>query len=161
MTHVKDPRLKFLANCDRSKGPLHCWPWTAGCFNDGYGQVRVYGRPTRAHRLAWELYRGVIPDGLMVCHTCDNHRCVNPRHLFLGTAQDNMDDMKRKGRDRRRYMDGGGKHHTKLTAADVVEIRKLHRSGIPAFRIAELFGVGAIHVRDIVAGRRWSCVKEG
>jgi hypothetical protein len=58
-------------------------------------------------------------------------------------------------------MDGGGKHHTKLTAADVVEIRKLHRSGIPAFRIAELFGVGAIHVRDIVAGRRWSCVKEG
>ena len=71
-----------------------CWMWTAGRDGDGYGSYRN----KRAHRVAWQLTRGPIPDGLVVCHSCDNPACVRPDHLFLGTQQDNIQDMLRKGR---------------------------------------------------------------
>lgn len=77
-----------------------CWLWT-GSQRDGYGRLLFQGRFKLAHRVAWELTNGPIPDGLYVCHTCDNPPCVRPAHLFVGSQQDNLNDMVAKGRSRR------------------------------------------------------------
>lgn len=77
-----------------------CWLWQGALVNEsGYGCFRgPNGRNVLAHRFAWELTNGPIPDGMFACHRCDVRQCVNPAHLFLGTQQDNIDDMMRKGR---------------------------------------------------------------
>lgn len=101
-----DARGRLLATfwdwVDRSD-PDGCWPWTRSRNQDGYGHLRLNPRASiRAHRLAYELTYGPIPDGLVVCHRCDNPPCCRPDHLVLGTQVDNMADMvakNRRGRD--------------------------------------------------------------
>lgn len=75
-----------------------CWEWTSWKEHRGYGQISVNGKRRQAHRVAYEEYVGKIPSGIFVCHSCDNRACINPKHLWLGTAQDNTNDMMRKGR---------------------------------------------------------------
>ena len=92
---IKD---RFLAMVKKTKG---CWIWTGFKNPKGYGNIqkgRRGGRPLMAHRVAWEIYFGEIPEGMQVLHKCDNPSCVRPGHLFIGTAQDNTDDMINKGR---------------------------------------------------------------
>jgi len=77
-----------------------CWEWKGSKNNKGYGRMIINGKFYMAHRLSYALFVNEIPKGMLVCHKCDNPSCVNPDHLFVGTNQDNMDDMKKKGRGR-------------------------------------------------------------
>jgi len=85
------------------KYPNGCWEWIAALDTYGYGQCRFNGKLYKAHRLFYSLFKGPISKGLFVCHSCDNKKCVNPDHLWLGTVQDNSDDMKNKGRARNQW----------------------------------------------------------
>lgn len=92
-------RDRFLTKvCKSDFSAAECWVWTAACDRYGYGQFAVAGRRLGAHRVSYVLHFGEIPAGLWVLHRCDNPRCVNPGHLFLGTAKDNTRDAMQKGR---------------------------------------------------------------
>jgi HNH endonuclease len=153
----------FFRKIDRSAGALECWPWTKQLSDRGYGKTRVRGFQTRlAHRIAWSLMMGPIPLGLCVLHRCDNRRCCNPAHLFLGTVADNNADMWRKGRGRAGRGLGGGivdplKRRRKLTVDQVLEMRRLNREeGYGIERIAKRFDVTRGTAGDILRGRTWS-----
>jgi len=86
---------RFWDKVEKTDG---CWLWTASKSEDGYGYFRFDGGMRKAHRMSWLFTNGEIPEGMFVCHSCDNPSCVNPEHLWLGTNQDNQDDMNEKGR---------------------------------------------------------------
>lgn len=137
-----------------------CWMWTASTAGKGYGQIRApkdRGRPLYAHRLSWEIHRGPIPDGLLVCHRCDTPLCVNPAHLFLGTPGDNLQDMAAKDR----HLCGERNAKAKLTEADVLRIYALSDAGLTAPQIAERIGlVQKNAVVTILRGTSWRHVFE-
>lgn len=127
-----------------------CWEWTGHLLN-GYGHIRLGGAGSKvvlAHRASWELYRGQIPAGMFVCHHCDNRRCVNPEHLFLGTLQDNHRDMMNK----RRQAWGEATRHAKLTLEQVREIRA---SVGPREAVAAKYGITGSNVSYIRRGDTW------
>lgn len=128
---------RFWSAIDKSpgQGPNgDCWEWTLGRLEWGYGRFAVGRGEVKAHRMAYELAVGPVPDGLMVCHHCDNPPCCNPSHLFVGDGFDNMGDMAAKGRSLQ-----GVKHHkAKLSDDDVRAIRVDTRRQV---EIAEEYGV--------------------
>jgi hypothetical protein len=91
---------KFWAKVDRSSGPDACWPWLGHLNEWGYGQTWFRGKPCLAHRKAYALEVGEIPNTLLLLHSCDNPRCCNPKHHVPGTNAENMADMSAKGRAR-------------------------------------------------------------
>lgn len=137
---------RFWSKVDKTSA-TGCWNWTATRNAQGYGAIRHNRKMVAAHRLVWEMTNGPIPDGLDVCHHCDNPSCVNPSHLFLGTHGDNMLDMAIK--ERRIF---------KLTQRDVKEIRRLRSEGRLLSDIAELFGISSSSVSGIALGRTWKHV---
>lgn len=137
-----------------------CWEWQAYRNASGYGVVGVEGNKTKlAHRVAWELTQGPIPDGLRVLHQCDNPACVRPDHLFIGTQGDNVADAVAKGRARGAVGERNSK--AKLTEDDVRFIRRLHGIGIPRKAIAKVFGVNVSIVNAIGRRELWSHIPEG
>ncbi len=128
-----------------------CIEWTAGHTEKGYGHMWRAGKTVLSHRIAYELKNGPIPEGMKVCHTCDNPPCCNEEHLFLGTNADNMSDMVAKGRSAR-----GEKHgEAKLTYTDVVKIRQQLEAGVKTRDIAASFGVSKATVRRIKIKESW------
>lgn len=111
---------------DKVEKTATCWNWTASRRPNGYGQFGVgRGTPQYAHRFSWALANGPVPDGMHVLHRCDNRRCVNPAHLFLGDNQANVDDKMAKGRHRWGTRRGEDSSQAKLTKREVLAIRLL------------------------------------
>ena len=134
-----------------------CWNWTAVKWKNGYGFIGRGGAGAGnigAHRLSWELEHGPIPEGLDVCHRCDNRSCVRPDHLFLGTAKQNMEDCVSKGRMHRGERTGS----SKLTAHQVKEIRRCHSLGDTLTALGRAFDVTQGNVRSIVKRETWAHV---
>ena len=114
--------------------------------------MKLGGKTRKAHRLSYEHYVGPIPDGQIVRHTCDVAACVNPNHLVLGTNADNSADMVRRGRS----LDGERNHKAKLTAPDVLEMRRLRETqGATYASLGRQFGVTSAAARFAVVGHTW------
>ncbi len=175
-SEARDPVAVFWSRVDRSGEPGACWPWIGPRDRDGYGLFRApkaTGRPTRrAHREAYELARGPIPDGHVIRHACDNPPCCNPAHLRTGTGLDNARDMVDRGRslagDRNpNVANVGGRPrgsrngNSKLTEEGVAAIKGRLAAGEPHARIATDFGVTPGAIWFIAKGRNWTHVQPG
>lgn len=131
-----------------------CWEWSLRVSPNGYGQAKVSQKFWTAHRLSWTYHKGPIPDGMIVCHKCDNRKCINPSHLFLGTTQDNVDDKMKKGRFVPSFGEKSGR--SKLTESQVLSIRADQR---PQSKIAKDFGIAQSNVCQIKLGKTWPHIK--
>lgn len=161
---------RFWAKVSR-RGPDECWPWLGSQMAGGYGQMKYKQRNRRSHVIAYEFVNGAVPEGLFVCHACDNPICCNPAHLWLGTAQDNSTDMVRKGRNPKgdlhysrlqpeRLARGERNNHAKLTAEQVMEIRSTYKRGVASTVVlAKQYGVSQASIWYIVKRRTWTHVK--
>ena len=136
-----------------------CWLWLGQLFKDGYGQIAI-GRdsPKRAHRISYAEFCGPIPAGMWVLHKCDTPACVNPEHLFLGTAKDNTQDMLAKGR--RGDLSGENHPNARHTERFVWAMRRLVKHGTPIAQLAAMYRLtyGAMH--QLVRGRVWKNIDD-
>jgi len=132
------------------KDKYSCWEWTSGLDRYGYGEFWSNDRQTsiQSHRVSWTLINGDIPDKLFVLHKCDNRKCVNPDHLFLGTQLDNMKDMESKGRR------ANGK--SKLSEMNILEIRELSSLGVTGKVLSKEYGVLPSCISKIIKKQTWS-----
>lgn len=165
---VGDDVRRFWSYVARDIGD-HCWLWIGARDKDGYGVVQLQGKARKAHRVAWNLANGRIPDGLCVCHSCDVRNCCRPSHLWLGTNDDNMNDCTAKGRRPAGERNGtktrpervarrGDRHASAvLTPEQVAAVVAEYKAGQSAVEVGKRYGVSRYYVtrvaRDANAGR--------
>ncbi len=141
------PKLQFeeLYEVDEGTG---CWIWTGTKYGGGYGLFRCLRQDMLAHRFSWWIHHGPVPDGMYVLHHCGNPGCVNPEHLFLGTAKDRTQNTQHKGANH---------SNAKLSKDDVDEIKKLLETGYTGASIARHFNISASVISKIKSGQHWAC----
>jgi len=190
MRKLRSPLDRLYEKIEDSSNPKACWLWKASFQNHGlrYGRFWLNGKTITAHRAMWILTFGSIQDELEVCHSCDNPSCVNPNHLWLGTRHQNIADRNAKGRtakgnrngaythpESRRTGNKNGLHrdpsraargerngNSKLTADQVVTIRRLHRTGKYGYStLGRLFNVDQGTVANVVKQRTWRHIISG
>jgi len=129
-----------------------CWEWERGLTSHGYGLIWDGMKQEKAHRVSWELHNGPIPDGLHVLHKCDNRKCVNPNHLWIGTNAQNTADMVAKGRAAKGEKSG----KAILDEICVTLIREIYANGKTThLALAKFFGVGESTIANIVKRNSW------
>lgn len=134
-----------------------CWDWKGASQGAGYLQIRNNNKKEMAHRVSWKIHKGEIPNGLHVLHHCDNRRCTNPEHLFLGTEKDNAIDRQQKNRGQK----GITHNKCKLSEEQVREIKYLLRLGLSCQSICEKFSVTNGTIWFIKEGITWKHITEG
>ncbi len=134
------------------KGDNECWEWEGPITGRGYGSISINYREYAVHRLVYELTYDSIPKGLHVLHHCDNPKCCNPKHLFLGTNQDNVNDRNTKERQCRGEKNG----MSKLSVSEVLEIRRLYNGTSNTYRtLSILYNVEPCTIRAIIKRINW------
>lgn len=130
-----------------------CVIWIGAWQNKGYGQTRYEGKTILAHRAAYIVHIGKIPDGLFVLHKCDVPSCINPQHLFLGTQKDNIHDMISKGRGRLGY---NSEWYSKFCADDIRRFRAMYASGKYTINgLAKKVGITSGGMWKIIRRKTW------
>ena len=127
---------------DKTRPPVRddltpCWWWTGHCTGKGYGEFKWKGKNWGTHRASWTLHNGEIPEGMHVLHHCDNRKCVNPEHLYLGTNQQNVDDREIRGRG----LTGRPGRKPLFTIEQVNRMQELVAHKVPQTKVAEMFGI--------------------
>ena len=155
MNYISSLKKRFYKKY-HSGNSEECWEWKGAIGRTGYGAINNVPnkRPIvlQAHRLSFELYNGVaIPEGLCVCHKCDNRKCVNPDHLFLGTKTENNQDRDAKVRQ----AFGARNGMSKLSENQVLSILKMSKDGVSNPKIAKEFSMSRITVWEIVTKKKW------
>lgn len=153
---VRDLSLAEYLSARSQPADNGCRLWTGAVYEKGHGKFRRNYKEVRAHRAAFELANGPIPSGQVVCHRCDNPRCINPDHLFLGTVADNNLDMIRKNR----HAFGARNGAAKLTDWRVRVIRRAARSGLPVSEIARRLGLSQSTVSHAASGQTWRHISD-
>lgn len=143
----------FWLNVDKSNENNACWEWIGYKDKHGYGVVKFSSKSLRAHRVAWVIANGEIPNGLLICHHCDNRKCCNPDHLFLGTHKDNVQDRDAKGRANQVR---GEKHYrAKLTEKQVLEIRHRFKSeSVTYTQLSREYQVSRVQISNIIRNKQ-------
>lgn len=148
---------RLWANVDKGAHD-ECWEWASGTTDD-YGRIRFYGEHLKAHRVSYELANGPIPAGLHVCHACDNPKCCNPAHLWLGTHIENMADRDEKGRNKIRL--GKDHHSCRFGEADIYEIRwQRDRKLLSQRALAKAYSVDKSTIQAIEKRDTWKHLPE-
>jgi predicted XRE-type DNA-binding protein len=130
-----------------------CWEWTKS-LSSGYGRMRVGGRKMLAHRIVYELMNGSIPKHTLILHKCDNRKCCNPDHLFIGSHQDNMDDKMNKHRCNSPFGEEHGR--SKLKKDDISEIKRLYlETNVSQRKLSTIFGVTQANIWYIINNKSW------
>ena len=150
--HLKKAAKERFFNSFIPEPNSGCWLWLGGSSSDGRGSIKVNKKQWKAHRYSWFLHYGAIPDRLFVCHHCDTPCCVNPKHLFLGTHQDNMNDQKAKGRS-----SFGANNPNAIITDDIAQ--KIKADTRYQREIAKTFGISRSLVSNIKCGISWRHVK--
>ena len=147
---------RFWSKVKKTDG---CWEWTAYCIKGGYGHYRYEGKSILAHRFSYMIHHPLTIDlrehpKLQVCHKCDNPKCVNPAHLWLGTHTDNMRDMETKGRGNQAKGEKQGL--AKLTEQQIREIREKYQKGNTSqYKLADEYGVHQATIYRIITHTTW------
>jgi hypothetical protein len=141
------PISRFMDKVEKRKDG--CWVWTASKLQDGYGCFKVGGKKISAHRYSYQAFKGDIPEGLVVMHSCDNPSCVNPEHLMAGTHKDNSQDAVSKGR----MASGSRNSSAKLTEDQVAAIKE---SSETVVILANRYGVNQSTISKIRTGKKWN-----
>jgi len=128
-----------------------CWNWTGCIQSNGYGRITYQRKTMGVHRLSYMAFNGDIPSGKDVCHRCDNRKCANPAHLFVGSRKENMDDCVKKCRQ----AVGDVLPQAKLNDSKVLELRRLHSDGAKAKELALKYRITVSNVRYIIKNKTW------
>jgi len=151
------PEQRFWHYTEKGRNDS-CWIWTGTKHSaqPGYGVIVIgptgTNRPsTMAHRFSWTLHFGEIPNGMLICHKCDNPLCVNPKHLFLGTFKDNMNDRNSKNRQAHDSRHG----RAKVTAEQVVAIRSTPIKRGSISELSRVYGIARSAIRAILSFKTW------
>lgn len=146
---------RFYSNIAINKD-IDCLEWTGTLKNNGYGQFKTLSKKwMHAHRLSYEVFIGNIPDNLCVLHKCDNRKCVNPEHLWLGTKKDNTQDMINKNRKVIVPLQGESNGMSKLTKENVKSIRQTYSNIINCTQLSKVYGVSISAIDRIVRNKTW------
>lgn len=153
----KSPKERFWKKVEKTSS---CWLWLGGLYYNGYGQFFKNPNKITAHRFAYEDIFGNIDKNLVVCHKCDNRKCVNPKHLFLGTQKDNIQDMIQKGRKVNANKKGINNGRALIDDDIVRQIRSIYKTKkISQLKLAKLFNISETQIKRIIDKQSWKHVE--